>query len=71
MKNYQIVGIERKSATYLMKVQKKGLNLIYNLIKNNLAIINIKDGVIRESSMGDDHPIVWTVWAADRSAKCN
>ena len=69
MKNYQIVGIERKSATYLMKVQKKGLNLIYNLIKNNLAIINIKDGVIRESSMGDDHPIVWTVWAADRSAK--
>ena len=54
---------------YLMKVQKKGLNLIYNLIKNNLAITNIKDGVIRESSMGDDHPIVWTVWAADKSAK--
>ena len=60
MKNYQIVGIERKSDTYLMKVQKKRLNLIYNSIKNNLVITNIKDGVIRESSMGDDHPIVWT-----------
>ena len=69
MKNYQIVGIERKSATYLMKVEKKGSNLIYNLIKNNLVITNIKDVVIRESSMGDDHPIVWTVRAADKSAK--
>ena len=69
MKNYQIVGIERKSDTYLMKVQKKRLNLIYNSIKNNLVITNIKDGVIRESSIGNDHPIVWTVWAADRSAK--
>ena len=71
MKNYQIVGIERKSATYLMKVQKKGLNLIYNLIKNNLVITNIKGGIIRKSRMGDDYPIVWTLRAADRSAKCN
>ena len=71
MKNYQIVGIERKSATYLMKVEKKGSNLIYNLIKNNLVITNIKDGAICESSMGDDHPIVWTVRATDRSDKCN
>ena len=40
--------------------KKKGSNVIYNLIANNLVMTNIKDGVIRESSMGDDHPIVWT-----------
>ena len=34
--------------------------MIYNLIVNNLVMTNIKDGVTRESSMGDDHPIVWT-----------
>ena len=45
--------------------------MIYNLIKNNLVITNIKGGIIRKSRMGDDHPIVWTVRAADRSAKCN
>ena len=61
MKNYQISGTERKSGTYLMKVQKKkGSNVIYNLIAKDLVMTNIKDGEIRESSMGDDHPIVWT-----------
>ena len=29
-------------------------------LSQNKEFINIKDGVIRESSMGDDHPIVWT-----------
>ena len=40
--------------------KKKGSNVIYNLNVRDLVMTNIKDGVIRESSMGDDHPIVWT-----------
>ena len=59
-KNYQINGKGRQNGMYLMKVQKKRINVIYNLIVKNLVMTNIKDGEIRESSMGDDHPIVWT-----------
>ena len=40
--------------------KKKGSNVIYNLVVRDLVMTNIKDGVIRESSMGTDHPIVWT-----------
>ena len=44
--------------------RKKGSNVIYNLIEKNLVMTRLKDNVITDSNMGEDHPIVWTncVW---------
>ena len=53
---------EREDEWYVFEEspREKGSNVIYNLIEKNLVMTRLKDNVITDSTMDEDHPIVWT-----------